>query len=74
MTDARPVEAYETTEPKQFGNLHERMKYVISLTQQHKKEVPNDLWHAIWDLELEVSYYKPANPPYGSRRVRLEKK
>lgn len=54
---------------KPLGNLHQRMKFVMSLLQEHKDAVPDVLWHAVHDLEIEVSYHKPAKPPFGRRLV-----
>jgi hypothetical protein len=66
----RRKEQYRKAQPKQFGDLHERMKLVIALMQAAKASVPDELWHAIYDLETEVSFYEPAKPPYGRRVIR----
>ena len=58
---------YEATAPKQFGNLHERMKYVMALLEAEKDNVSDKLWHAVFDLETEVKFHTPAEPPYGRR-------
>jgi len=59
---------YEKAEAKQFGNLHERMQFLIKCAQTHdEKTVLNDIWNAIWDLKTEVRHYKPINPPFGKR-------
>lgn len=62
-----PQAAYRAAEPKQFGNLHERMKYAIAMLQDQHGVVSNDLWHAVWDLATEVKHYRPVEPPYGRR-------
>jgi hypothetical protein len=63
---------YDAAEPKQFGNLHERMKYAIECGQQCQLWKHNDIWQALWDLATEVSYTEPAEPSYASRqRVRV---
>lgn len=63
---------YDEAKPDQFGNLHERMKYVMELLKQHDpNSIGNNLWHAIYDLETEVKHTPPANPPFGRRSVQL---
>lgn len=60
--------AYLEATPKQFGTLHERMKFVMEQMQAAGGGVvPNDLWHAVYDLETEVSYHEPQRPPCGRR-------
>jgi len=63
---------YRECKPKQFGTLHERMKYVMELLRVSDKKTPvmNDLREAIFDLETEVSFYEPKKPPYGKRIIR----
>lgn len=63
-------ERYERTEPKFLGNLHERMKYVMAAMQKHYQVVPSELWQAVHDLQTEVRYYEPVNPPFGKRPAR----
>jgi hypothetical protein len=59
---------YERTEPKQFGNLHERMKFLMVCVEKHGEAViPHDVRHAIWDLQTEVMHHKPITPPFGQR-------
>lgn len=65
---------YENTNPKQLGNLHERMKYLLELAKAHENEIPTEVWHAIFDLEIEVKNHKPAMPPYGRRLEPLANK
>ena len=60
-------ESYHLAKPVKLGTLHERMEYVIVLMQTYHEEVPQDLWHAIYDLETEVSFHKPQTPPCGGR-------
>lgn len=55
--------------PKQFGNLHERMKFVMAAMRRAVDLIPTDLWHAVHDLETEVSLHTPVDPPFGRRRV-----
>lgn len=62
---------YDKTKPKQFGNLHERMRYAMELMQKHANDVPSDLWHAMLDLETEVKMHEPAMPPFGRRTQKL---
>jgi hypothetical protein len=54
-----------------LGNLHERMRCVRVLADTVHKSLPNDLYQAILDLELEVSFHEPADPPYGHRDSKL---
>lgn len=62
---------YAEAEAKQFGNLHERMKYLIACARNMGQDkFDNTTWNALWDLETEVSYHTPAEPPYGSRSIR----
>ena len=64
--------ADDAAKPDQFGNLHERMKYLVAALHAHEGG-PREgtLWQAVYDLETEVKYHKPANPPYGRRAVSL---
>lgn len=65
-TEKSYAKAYDQTEPKQFGNLHERMQYLMACAKAHGEQtVPSDMWNAIWDLQTEVKHYKPVNPPFG---------
>jgi hypothetical protein len=52
-----------------LGDLHERARCVRMLAQKHHGQIPSELYQAIFDLELEASFYNPANPPYGSREI-----
>ena len=63
--------AYRKCQAKQFGDLHQRMKYVVELMQQAREVIPNDLWHAIYDLETEAMHYPPQRPPYWRRTMSL---
>jgi hypothetical protein len=59
---------YQDAGPKQFGTLHERMKYLLACAEACRLfEFDNDTWQAVLDLETEVSYHEPAVPPYGRR-------
>jgi len=71
--DKARAEQYRKCKPKQFGNLHERMQYVmVLLNRGHSaSSIGNDLWHALFDLENEVSYHEPQKPPYGRRTTRI---
>lgn len=62
---------YLDAKPKQFGNLHERMKLVMELLKDDRDSISTELETALHDLETEVSYHKPAKPPYG-RRIKGE--
>lgn len=67
--DKACADQYRNCKPKQFGNLHERMQYVMKLLNRGHtaSSIENDLWHALFDLETEVSYHEPQKPPYGRR-------
>ena len=68
MSEQAERRRYEAAEAKQFGNLHQRMKYLIAAAQKAgHHNLGNEVWHAIWDLETEVSHHVPAEPPYGRR-------
>lgn len=75
MNELIQASRYRQCKPNQFGNLHERMKFVINklneLSNKEKENFDNTLWHAIFDLETEVKYHEPAKPPY-SRRTMFE--
>jgi len=59
---------YDEAVPAKFGDLHQRMKSLIKCAYKHgQKQIPSDLWDAIWDLQTEVRYYKAINPPFGKR-------
>lgn len=60
-------QAYKGAKPKQFGNLHERMKYLMTLISDFDKckTIPNEVMHAIYDLKTEVEGCKPITPPVG---------
>lgn len=59
-------DAYRKCTPKQFGNVHERMKLVVELLNKcDRLAFSHELWTAIYDLETEVSFYEPKNPPHG---------
>jgi hypothetical protein len=81
--DRRVREQYNRAGQDQFGNLHERMKFVAVLAMElqafmatgesidSNKRGLHRLIDAVYDLETEVSYYKAAKPPFGKRGVRL---
>ncbi len=76
--DKKTAAAYENSNPKQLGNLHERMQYVMACLEKAradgKVELPHDLYQGIFDLATEVKYHTPATPPFGRRVVTLSKK
>ena len=70
--------AYEKAKPKQFGNLHERMKFVMKSLEDARgwktsepdpefDDLYHDLVHGIFDLETEIKYYPAQKPPFGNR-------
>lgn len=61
---------YDQAMPRQFGTLHERMKYLIECARRARlHEHDNDTWQAIFDLENEVRYHPAAHPPHARRVV-----
>lgn len=64
---------YREAQAKQFGNLHERMKYLIACAiKAGLEQFDSQTWHAIWDLQSEVEEYEPVNPAYGRRLVNAQ--
>jgi len=60
--------AYEEAKPEQFGNLHERMQYLMKLIHDHegiRDDVPSDVCHAIYDLETELKHYETKPYSFG---------
>ena len=43
---------YEKIKPKQFGNMYERLKFLIKLV--NNQNIPCDIYHAIFDLEASM--------------------
>lgn len=58
--------SYKNAEPDQRGNLHERMKNLLSVISKHKR-IPQEVLIAIDQLEVEVECYEPL-PSYGQRQ------
>jgi hypothetical protein len=51
-------EAFRRARPRQFGNLHERLKYLLQCARKcglHRLD--NDTWQAIWDAITEAALY-----------------
>jgi hypothetical protein len=76
--------AYRAAQSKQFGDLHERMKYLMDKARSYAEQCRdcdtphdkrtrmfNDVWQALFDLELEVKYHVPAQPPFGRRVINI---
>ncbi len=72
--------AYDEAQPKERGNLHQRMKFVIKALDEARgwqtsepdpefDQLYHDLVFGIIDLETEVKFYEPARPPYAKRPV-----
>lgn len=57
--------AYKDTKPDQFGNLHERMQYLMKLIHEQRADVPSAVWHAIYDLETELQHYETKVYSFG---------
>jgi hypothetical protein len=66
------VDHYNKCKSKQLGNLHERMRYVMELLADCESEskMSVELWNAIADLELEVQFHEPKNPPIAKRNIK----
>jgi hypothetical protein len=76
---------YEQETPDMWGNLHQRMKFVVQLlgetrswhTCRAAKTAPefNQLFHdlaqGILNLQTEVKHYRPAEPPFARRTSRV---
>lgn len=65
---------YSDKLPKQFGDIHERMKYLKELAReaQDKDAVSWRIWMAVCDLETEVENYKAIKPPFGKGFTRTK--
>lgn len=68
---------FNKSKPKQYGNLHERLQYLLKLVEKHRAKgkpvvgVPADIYAAVYDLRTEVRNYEPVDPPYGSRQGKV---
>lgn len=70
--DKAMMRRYAATDPKQFGDLHEKMKYLVKLARdQELFKTHHDINVAIYDLETEVECYEPKRPPFGKRIIQL---
>jgi hypothetical protein len=58
---------YRATNPKQGGNLHEQMKRFVTICTKLELWENAELWHALEDLEAEVAFHAPADPPFATR-------
>jgi len=56
---------YADTKPEQFGNLHERMQYLMKLMREQQADMPHDVWHAVFDLETELKHYETKPYSFG---------
>ena len=82
MKEKRNARAYNDEPPRQLGNLHQRMKFVMRALEEARgwktsepdpefDQLDHDLVYGIFDLETEVKFYEPAKPLYAKRQVRL---
>lgn len=80
MNEKRNAALYEHELPKQLGNLHQRMKFVMKALEEARgwntsepdrefDQMYHDLIWGLLDLEREVKHYTPAEPPFGQRSV-----
>jgi len=64
-------EAYESAGPVQFGNLHERMKFLLLLltkaVDERESQEAHALCTAVYDLETELRGHTPIEPPVARR-------
>lgn len=78
-----PSDAYAQARPKQFGTLHQRMKWAVELADKiaadndwedacEKVQWLDELQCAVYDLATEVKFYHSAKSSFaaGSRRRR----
>lgn len=51
-----PLKSYLQKQPKQFGDMHERMHFLIAMISSPDvySRTPVEVIHAIWDLKTEV--------------------
>ena len=83
MDAKRNAAFYKNANPRQLGNLHERMKFVMKALEKARGFETNepdhgkfdqmypDLVCGLFDLQNEVRYYTPARPAFGKRIVTL---
>lgn len=65
------IRQYNEAKPKQFGNMHERMKFLLQeMHANGHASIPNSVGVAIWDLLTEVKN-TPAQKSYGQRTIRV---
>ena len=64
----RTNENYEKAKPRKQGTLHECMKYLLALAEEHEKITPDVILQAICDLELEVRFHEAEWPPFRVRK------
>ena len=68
MTTSVNQPPYSNSVPIERGNLHERMRFLLSLLHAQPSEWDRQsILTAAMDLETEVSRYTPVDPPYGQR-------
>lgn len=76
--DHEMVASYIKAKSKPLGNLHERMKWLVGCKEKLREHIASsadrrlkilftNLATAILDIETEVSYTRPANPPFATR-------
>ena len=67
--DSIIASAYRNSMAEQFGNLHQRMKWLIETIQRQAEWViPSDVWQAVHELESEIKHHVPAKPPFNLRK------
>jgi len=73
--DRATAEAYAAANAKPYGDIHQRMKFLMEKLEEARKSDEfdknyNELMEAIFDLETEVKFYAPRKPPYATRSLR----
>jgi len=72
--DLEQREKYYAANPKKQGNLHERMKWLVNrFLQRELLSTDQELYTAIVELEDEITFYTPANPPFAERIYPISK-
>jgi hypothetical protein len=84
IVQRRIAQDYASVKPKQLGNLHERMKFVMKALEEARgwktsepdpefDEMYHDLVHGLFDLENEVKFYRPEQPAIAARGWKIKR-
>jgi hypothetical protein len=67
--DIKVQARYQAARPDPLGNLHERMKAVLERAQEIGLwRIDDRIWQHLHDLQLELMFHEPADPPFGQRK------